>query len=37
MTARPAIQQVMRPLVRYLASKGRPIPGFLGDIPGSRE
>jgi glutathione S-transferase len=36
-TARPAIQQVMRPLVRYLASQGRPVPGFLADIPGGRE
>jgi glutathione S-transferase len=32
MTARDAVQQVMRPLVRYLSSQARPIPDFLGDL-----
>jgi glutathione S-transferase len=32
MTARPAVQQVMRPLVRYLSSQGRPIPEFLSGL-----
>lgn len=32
MTARPAVEQVMRALVLYLSSKGRPIPDFLADL-----
>ena len=35
MTARPAVQQVMRPLVRYLTSQGRPVPDFLADFRGA--
>ena len=38
LTARPAVQQVVRPMVAYLISRGRRIPGFLAALaPTERE
>lgn len=32
MTARPAVQQVVRPMAAFLVSQGRPLPDFLAEI-----
>ena len=32
MTARPAIRQVVRPMVAYIVSQGRPLPDFLSTL-----
>jgi glutathione S-transferase len=41
MTARPAVQHVVRPMAAFLVSQGRPLPDFLSavapDRPGSRK
>ena len=36
MTARPAVRQVVGPMVAFLISQGRPIPDFLSGVAANR-